>query len=69
MPKPSIIAVEDGVTITNPDAGTLVRWASERHVETCPQCRRGEELCPTGQRLQDATAPDLSWIPEPRTGD
>ena len=60
--KASIIATEGGRTITNPSAEDLSRWASQRHAETCPQCRRGDEFCPVGDRLYAATRPDTSWI-------
>lgn len=58
----AIVAVENGVSIHQPDAATLARWASERHEETCPQCRRGDERCPAGDQYHASTQPDRSWI-------
>lgn len=66
--KPAIVGVTDDGVVFGPDATTLTRWALATHIDECPQCRRGDELCPTGQRIDDATRPDSSWIPSPRTG-
>jgi hypothetical protein len=61
----SIVATENGRTITAPDSPTLARWAYETHCETCATCRRGETWCNHGRALLAATAPtnDLPGFP------
>jgi hypothetical protein len=64
--KATIIAVTDSGIINNPSAETLATWALAQHLETCGSCKH--EYCPTGQRYHDAVQPDLTWIPDARTG-
>jgi hypothetical protein len=65
MPKPSIIAVEDGVTITNPDAATLSRWALIVHNSTCRTCSNpnNDSRCAAGERLESAARNTNDDIP------
>ena len=66
--RPSIVGFVDGTVVHGPDAATLIRWAQATHADECAQCRRGEEFCPTGQRIDDAGQPDRSWIRDYGTG-
>ena len=53
------------------DDQQFAAWTLEAHDARCRECGspNSDSRCPAGERYADACRPDLSWIPEPRTGD